>query len=242
MEKKTQKKYRILIIDDHPLFREGLKAIVGRHERFKIVGETGSGREGFRMAKRLRPDLVVMEISLPDQDAIELIRDLRGLYPQINVMVLSVFNEIDNVSQAMQAGASGYAVKEVDPETLFTGFEAVLHGDFFLGKVVAPESVDDRLSFPPEHKKYSDTLVGCLTPREKEVMRMMAEGFTRKQIAERLCISPKTVENHAWRMMKKLSLNNTFELVRYAAKLGLIDVDLWKVAPVVPDRLMVQRA
>ncbi len=188
------------------------------------------------MAKKLKPDLVVMEIMLPDQDAIQLIRDIRSLFPNIPVMILSVFCETEYLSQALQAGATGYVVKEVDSDTLLKGLEAVLKGDRFLGSSVPPDSVITQLEV-----SRADSPIGCLSSREQEVMRLMAQGISRKEIAKRLRISPKTVENHAWKIMKKLSLNNILELVRYAAKLGLIDVDQWK-DEFVFDQLRVQQA
>ena len=228
-ERTTKKKNRIVIIDDHPLFREGFKAIVDRDSRFEVVGAAGTGAEGFWMVETLRPDVVVMEISLPDRDALQLIRDIRGLFPDISVLILSAYCEGEYISRALQAGATGYAVKGNDSDTLFNGLETVLKGDYFLGSAVLPELFMEQLEASHENKEDMDLSIGRLTPREQEVMRLMAEGVPRKEIARRLSISPKTVENHAWKIMKKLSLNNNYELVRHAAKLGLIDVDLWKM-------------
>jgi DNA-binding NarL/FixJ family response regulator len=128
----------------------------------------------------------------------------------------------------LQAGATGYAEKGNESETLFNGLETMLKGDYFLGNSVLPEAFVGQVESSHNNKNENDLCIAHLTPREQEVMCLMAEGVPRKEIAERLIISPKTVENHAWKIMKKLSLNNTYELVRHAAKLGLIDVDLWK--------------
>jgi len=157
------------------------------------------------------------------------------------VLILSAYCETEYISQALQAGATGYAVKGNDSATLFSGFETVLKGDYFLGSSVLPEALMEQLESSNENKEDMDPLIGRLTPREQEVMRLMAEGVPRKEIAGRLSISPKTVENHAWKIMKKLSLNNNYELVRHAAKLGLIDLDVWKSEPF-SDRLAARQA
>lgn len=238
---KIGKKNRILIIDEHPLLREGFRAIVERDGRFEVVGEAGTGGEGFRMVRTRVPDLVVMEIFLPDQDAVQLIRDIRVLFPKILVMILSVYHETEYVSRALQAGATGYIVKETDLDAVLKGLAAVIQGDCYLGCSVHPDSVIRKFEYSRAIKRISDTSLGCLTPREQEVIRLLVEGVKRKEIAETLCISPKTVENHVWRVMKKLSLNNIFELIRYAVKFGIVDVDLWKREPV-PDQLLAQHA
>jgi len=238
---KTQKKNQILIIDDQPLFREGFNSIVGRYSEFMVIGETGSGKEGFQMVKTFKPDLVVMEISLPDYDAVQLIRDIRHYCPKICVVVLSAYHEIECISKALKSGARGYVGKEIDPDKLIDVFNTVLNGISYLDSTASPDHLTILAESDSENDKALEIQNGFLTPREQEVMRMMAEGVPRRQIASKLCISPKTVENHAWRIMKKLSISNILELVRYAAKIGLIDLDLWKEGSV-HDPLMAQSA
>ena len=218
----------IIIIDDHPLFREGLKTIISRDDRFKVVGEAGSGHEGFDMVKRLKPDLVVIDISLPDQSGIQLARDLRKLLSEIKILIVSMHSKIDYIAEAFQAGATGYVVKESASERLLQGLKSVAKGDYYLDSSVSHAVVENLMKSPLKAAKITDADYATLTPREQEVMRLLAEGLSSKAVAEKLFISPKTVENHRANMMNKLGLHSTIELVRYAAKLGLIDVDLWK--------------
>ncbi|MFZ0483984.1 MAG: response regulator transcription factor [Desulfobacterales bacterium] len=218
----------IIIIDDHPLFREGLKTIISRDDRFTVVGEAGSGHEGFDMVKRLKPDLVVIDISLPDQSGIQLARDLRELLSEIKILIVSMHSKIDYIAEAFQAGATGYVVKESASERLLQGLKSVAKGDYYLDSSVSHAVVENLMKSPLKAAKITDADYATLTPREQEVMRLLAEGLSSKAVAEKLFISPKTVENHRANIMSKLGLHSTIELVRYAAKLGLIDVDLWK--------------
>ncbi|MFH0845065.1 MAG: response regulator transcription factor [Pseudomonadota bacterium] len=218
----------ILIVDDHPLFREGLKAIIERDKRFEVVGEAGNGREGLRMAKKVKPDLVLVDISLPDQSGIDLTREIRRHLSDTRVMIVSMHSKIDYIAEAFKAGATGYVVKESASDRLIHGLESVSRGDYFLDSSVSHQVVLKLMKSPQQETNITDRAYRALTPREQEVMRLLAEGFSAKEVAERLFISPKTVENHRANIMSKLDLHSTHELIRYAAKLGLIDVDLWK--------------
>jgi DNA-binding NarL/FixJ family response regulator len=221
-------KTSILIIDDHPLFREGLKAIIGRDARFEVIGEAGTAGEGLRIAKKLKPELVLLDISLPDQNGIQVTRDIRKLLPNTRVLIVSMHTKIDYIAEAFQAGATGYVVKESAAERLLKGLEYVLRGEYFLDSSVSQQVVKKLMASPSKDEKISDAGYGTLSPREQEVMRFLAEGLSRTTIAEKLFISPKTVENHRTNIMNKLGLHSNMDLIRYSAKLGLIDVDLWK--------------
>lgn len=221
-------KRSVLIIDDHPLFREGIKTIISRHGRFEVVDEAGTGREGFEKAGKLKPDVVLLDISLPDESGMEVARRIRHHLPRTRIMILSMHSKIDHIVEAFQSGATGYVAKESAAERLPQALEAVTSGEYFLDTSISHEVVARLMKSPVKEAKVSDAGYSKLTSREQEIMRMLAEGASKGQIADRLCISIKTVENHRANIMRKLNIHSAMELVRYAAKLGLIDVDLWK--------------
>lgn len=221
-------KKTILIVDDHPLFREGLKSIIARDSNFEVVGEAGSGGKGLELAKKLKPDLVVMDISLPDKNGIDVARNIRSLLSDTGIIIVSMHSKVDHIVEAFRAGATGYIVKESAADRLLEGLETVLKGEHFLDSALSHKVVKKLMEFPEKESSITDPRYERLTPREQQVMRLLAEGLSAKEIAERLFISPKTVENHRANIMNKLDIHSTMELVRYAARLGLIDVDLWK--------------
>ncbi|MFO7708773.1 MAG: response regulator transcription factor [Desulfobacterales bacterium] len=221
-------KTTLLIVDDHALFREGLKAIICRHPAYEVVGEAGRGDEALQLAKSLRPHLVSVDISLPDQSGIELTLQLRKSLPKTLVMIVTMHSKVDYIVNAFQAGATGFVTKESAPERLLQAIEVVLKGEYFMDSAVSQKVVRKLAGLTADQRSLRDPGYEALTAREQEILTLLAEGQTLKTIGERLFISPKTVENHRTSIMRKLGVHSTFELIRYAAKVGIIDVDRWK--------------
>ncbi len=213
----------VLIIDDHPLFREGLKTIIRRDAGFTVSAEAGSGAEALKQVRAVSPDLAVVDISLPDKSGIQLIRELKAAAPKLRVIVVSMHSKVDYIVESFHAGATGYLTKESASEKLLEGLSSVARGEFYLDPGISQEVTKRLLDFPQKNEAGGAAAYDSLTQREREVMRLVVEGMYTKEIADALSISAKTVEHHRASIMKKLGLQNSVELVRYAMKLGLID-------------------
>jgi len=221
-------KKTILIVDDHPLVREGLISILKSAAGYEVVGQAGNARNAIRMVKNLKPDLVLLDLGLPDKSGIELSREIRNISPPTHILIVSMHSKVDYIVKAFQAGATGYMVKESATEKLLQGIDRVVNGEYFMDGSVSHRVVEKLMQTPEKEMKITDAAYETLTPREQEITVLLAEGYSAKETAAKLFISPKTVENHRTSIMNKLGLHSTLELVRYAARLGLIDVDLWK--------------
>jgi DNA-binding NarL/FixJ family response regulator len=223
VQKKT-----ILVVDDHPVFREGLKAVIECDGRFELIGEAENAYKGLQMVRELEPDLALVDISLPDESGIELTRKIKGLLSATQILIVSVHAKIDYITEAFQAGATGYILKESGVERLLQGIEHVSKGNSFLDSALSSEVVKELVQSPVRKAKITDARYETLTPREQEVMRLIAEGFSTRKVARKLFISPRTADNHRSNIMRKLGLHSKHELIRFSAKLGLIDINLWK--------------
>jgi DNA-binding NarL/FixJ family response regulator len=221
-------KKTILIVDDHPLVREGLKSILKPAAGYEVVGQAGNARDAIQIVKNLKPDLMLLDLVLPDKSGLELSREIRSISPPTRIMIVSMHSKVDYIVKAFQAGATGYMTKESATERLLQGIESVLNGEYFMDGAVSHSVVEKLIQTPEKEIKITDAGYETLTQREQEIMVLLAEGYSAKEAAAKLFISPKTVENHRSNIMNKLGLHSSMELVRYAARLGLVDVDLWK--------------
>jgi len=219
-------KKTIVIVDDHPMFREGLKGILARDKRYEIVGEAGLADDALSLAKGLEPDFMIVDISLPDRNGIELTREILRALPECRILIVSMHTKIYYITEALRIGALGYLVKESTSETLLEGLETISKGGYFLDPSLSDEITENLAGYSSGTAKMIDIAYKRLSKREQEVMRLVVEGFTTKEISEKLFISKKTVDHHRANIMNKLGIHRTVELIRYAARIGLIDLDV----------------
>lgn len=213
---------KILIVDDHQVFRDSLKQVIAKAAGFVVAGEAGDAREAERIAAELKPDLAVVDLSLPDKSGIQLTRILRTTVPGMRIVIVSMHGKIDYILAALRAGALGYLVKESVARSLSSAMAAVLRGEYYLDAALSNELAGKLLELK-EQDETSNAGYGNLTAREQEVLRLLARGAPIGDIAEQLCISAKTVTNHRTNILSKLDLHSTADLVRYAARLGIIE-------------------
>lgn len=223
----TEKK-SVFIVDDHPLFREGLGHLINRSANYEVVGESGNGREAVRLIEAIKPDLVTMDLSLPDMDGIEAIRQIKHNVPDALILIVSMHSSFDYVGEGFRAGAMGYVVKEATSDKLIEAMNTICCGKYYLDGNVSQEVVRNLVTETDDSITDKDERFKLLTPRERESLYLVAQGLTNREIAEKLSISPKTAENHRSKLMNKLGLHDRMALTKYAVKIGLIDMDSWK--------------
>ncbi|MFL7871983.1 MAG: response regulator [Anaerolineales bacterium] len=211
---------RILLVDDHAVVRSGLRMLLGTESDVEIIGEAGTAAEALASTADLKPDVILMDIGLPDKSGIEATRDIKAEFPKVAIVALTIHEDEEYFFKMLEAGASGYVPKRAAPEELLTAIRAAAHGEVYLYPSMAKLLVRDFLVSEPIDKKYS---VGKeLTDREQEVLTHLAEGESNDEIAKALVISPKTVARHRENIMHKLNLHSRAELVRYAIRKGII--------------------
>jgi len=216
MAKKSNKRCRVLVADDHAVVRQGLQLILQEH--FDIVGTVRDGRAVVRESLRLAPDVVVIDISMPILNGIEATRQLQQQAPWIKVVVFTMHSDATYAAELLQAGASAYVLKNAPIDEITTAMQRVLAGE----KYVTPQVAKEILPVLQNKAREASRPINRLTGREREVLQLLAEGRASKQIADVLCVSPRTVEFHKYKMMGKLGLHSTADLTRYAMKHGII--------------------
>lgn len=211
-----REKQRILIAEDHTIFREGLRAMLAEVPEFEVVGETDNGRDAFQLAGKLSPTIVIMDLSMPDTSGTDAIANIKRRYPEIKVVALTSHKAEAYVKASLKAGANGYVLKDDSCKDLLVAIEKVLRGDTYLSPGVAGKVVSGYLAGGGNEEPA--TAWDNLTRREREIIRLIADGRKNKEIAELLFLSPKTVEKHRANLMKKLDLHSASELTAYMLK------------------------
>jgi len=217
--KTAPKKIKVLVCDDHQLFREGVKAILNAQPTLEVVGEASDGKEAVDVALKLNPDVVLMDISMPVLRGFEATRRLKRARPFIKVLILTVYGDEDLVTRCLDAGAAGYILKDTPPVQLVYAIEAVNQGQQYLSPSVLKGLVRQHISQPSGLKSGYE----LLSDREREILVRLAEGESLKDLATRLDLSVKTVDAHKTNLMRKLDLHDRSELIRYAIRKHLVE-------------------
>jgi DNA-binding NarL/FixJ family response regulator len=215
-------KIRVLIADDHSLVRAGIRLLLEDQSDIEVVGEAGGGCEVVEQAARLQPDVVLMDIAMNDLSGLEATAQITERLPQTRVLALTMHDREEYFFAMLQAGALGYVLKESQPDELVAAIRAVHRGEAYLSPSVTKAVVTDYLA---QRGGQNQSRYGLLTPREKEILRLVADGKTTREISELLYLSEKTVEKHRASIMHTLGLQSLSQLIKYAIRKGLIEVD-----------------
>jgi len=216
----SAKKIKILVADDHPVVRKGLQSCLARQDRLKIVGEASDGDEALKKTRELSPDVVLMDISMPGMNGLAVTEVFRKEHPDVKVLVLSVHNNRDYIFRIIQAGAHGFISKEAPPDELLRAIESVHSGEPFFSPEIAKAALNQLVSSGGKKDPFAQ-----LTRREREVLVLIAEGQSNKEIASRLGIGVRTIETHRERIMRRLDIHSVAGLTKFAIANGMISIE-----------------
>jgi len=214
---------KVLLVEDHTIVRKGIRSILEKEPVCEVIAEASDGREAVIKVDQYHPDVVLMDISMPGLNGLEATRQIKERYPEINVLVMTMYETKEHVFQLLRAGASGYLVKNSAPKELVQAIKIVAQGESYLGSTISKTVIDEYVRIATGARKDSD--YDTLTDREREVLQAIAEGKSSGEIAAQLHISPKTVRNHKSNLMKKLNIFSVAELTQYAIRKGIIKTD-----------------
>ena len=217
---KMDKKHRILIVDDHTLFRAGVRALLAQDPGIEVVGEADNGRDAIRAVGQLSPDLVLMDLTMPSMNGMEAMTEIKRRYPEVRVLVMTLHKAEDYIHASLKAGADGYILKDATQEEFRLAIRSVLQGKTYLSMDVSSKVVTGYLG--GGNSSGASSVYDSLTHREREVLKLVAEGKSNRLVAEYLSLSVKTVEKHRSNLMFKLDLHNVSGLTAYAMEKGLI--------------------
>ena len=216
-------KHRIVVVEDHTLLRQGLISLISAHENFDVVGEADNGRDAIILAHSINPVLILMDLSMPGLNGVEAILEIKKRSPEIRVLVLTVHTAEEYIKQALRAGADGYILKHATSSELLLAINSVLNGNTYLSREISQQVVSGFLNIDNSH--LSASVLDAVTLREREILKLVAEGHANKHIAKYLCLSVKTVEKHRSNLMKKLGMHNAASLTTFAIEMGLVEAN-----------------
>lgn len=215
-------KIKILVVDDHDLLRKGLIELLDKNNGFSVVGEACNGREAINMAEKIQPDVILLDISMPELNGLEAIGRIKQVCPYGKIIIITMHNLNRHVSSALKQNVSGYLLKSIGATELFTAINKVNNGEFYFCEEINQKIISEYTSIIGGLSSKSS--IDALSPREKEVLQLVVEGFTGKEIASKMNISPKTVEHHRYHLMSKLKCSNVAGLIRMAIEEGIINL------------------
>jgi len=213
-------KHKIIIAEDHTILREGLRALLSSNPELEIVGDAKDGQEAIRSVEKLKPNLVLMDLSMPRMNGLDAIREIKKRSPETKILVLTVHKTEEYIQATLQSGADGYVLKDSTHEELGMAIKSVLSGHFFISPGVSDKVIGGYLA--GKKTLAPTTPWETLTQRERGILKLIAEGYKNKEIADFLCISVKTVEKHRANLMQKLDLHNISDLTAFAIEKGMI--------------------
>jgi DNA-binding NarL/FixJ family response regulator len=214
-------KVRLLLVDDHTILRDGIRALLENEADLTVVGEAEDGRTAVKLSCQLKPDVVIMDIAMPLLNGLEATRQIKQDCPSTKVLILTMHDNEEYIRHALANGAMGYILKDADSQELLDAVRAVHHGEVILSPAITRLVVENYLRWGDIQGNHS---TDGLSPRESEVLQLIAEGYSNKQIAQILCISIKTVQSHRMNLMSKLDLHDRTELIKYAIQRKIIDI------------------
>lgn len=218
----SHKATTIFLADDHTIVREGLAKVLEGEPDFQVVGQAENGREAITRVEQLRPDIVIMDIAMPMLNGIEATRHIKKVSPKTRVIILSMHSHDRYISELFSLGASGYLLKNSTGTDVIKAIRAALDGDTYLSPSISRKVIEDYVSL--RQKSPREDLYSRLSNREREVLQMIAEGHSTRQISQILCVSPSTVKTHRSKIMEKLEIDNISQLVQYAIHLGIVEI------------------
>jgi DNA-binding NarL/FixJ family response regulator len=219
---------KVLLADDHALVRAGIHSLLQRLSGIQIIAEAGEGHEALRLIKEKKPDIVLLDISMPGLNGLEIADRVAKEFPKVRIIILSVHMNEEYVLHAIRVGAAGYLLKNSGIEELELAIKSVARGEMYLSPPISRQVITDyieRLNGKAGHKKSESELYKILTPRQREIVQLIAEGCTTKEIADKLKVSVKTVDTHRTQLMERLDIHDIAGLVRYAIRAGIVTQD-----------------
>jgi two-component system, NarL family, response regulator NreC len=219
-------KIRVLIADDHAIVREGLTKLLNTQDDIEIVGEAYDGLDAIEKVKQLKPDVLVLDISMPRMNGLDAVRMIREEAPQTQIVILSMHDKESYAKQVLDSGAQAYVLKGAHSSELLEAIRAAKSGRFYLSHEIQSGMIDAYLAKPRKNSEADS--YALLSKRERQVFQLIVDGQSSSKISSILCVSLKTVEKHRANIVRKIGISNPIEMVRFAVKIGVVDPDLWK--------------